>query len=284
MKKSIKNSLPYIINTSAIKIETALHYCRLSTLDPTWTAKNLVCSNSKLFYILEGEIAIIINNTTMIAKKGDLVLIPAGVMHDYHLTKLNYAKKFWLHFDLLFNGLNFFNRYKLDNIIHIGESQEIYGIFAKLVNTSSNSAIAQTNIIKQVNNSELICKLINFYYINSKHVSVATSFDPVWSVVEYIQQHYYEQLTLKELADMAFLSTNHFLRRFRHLINCSPIQYIKLLRLDYAKLMLENTNEPINTIMEKVGILNSAHFSHLFKTYYGCSPKEYRNQHKSQQE
>ena len=94
MKKSIKNSLPYIINTSAIKIETALHYCRLSTLDPTWTAKNLVCSNSKLFYILEGEIAIIIKNTTMIAKKGDLVLIPAGVMHDYHLTKLNYAKNF----------------------------------------------------------------------------------------------------------------------------------------------------------------------------------------------
>ena len=81
------------------------------TLTSSWKDRNVIIPHNKMFYITDGEIEVEIDGKKIIAKSGDMMLIPSGVKHSYNLTEKCYAKKFWIHFDLLSGGNDFFERY-----------------------------------------------------------------------------------------------------------------------------------------------------------------------------
>ena len=66
------------------------------------------------------------------------------------------------------------------------------------------------------------------------------------------------------------------MRKFKDYTGYSPLQYATIMKMERAKYLIEQSDEPIGTIMEKLGYLDSAHFSKLFKKYCGYSPKKYR--------
>ncbi|MBQ8309183.1 MAG: AraC family transcriptional regulator [Clostridia bacterium] len=239
-------------------------------MTPSWHDYDFVCTQNKLFYILEGEIAIVVNKQEIIAKAGDMVLIPAGTKHDYYLTPLKYAQKFWLHFDLTIDKRNLFDDYTFPYTIAVTQNEYVYSLFEQLVNLKANNALEQT-----LTRSGLLCSLLS-YYFNHCSISLKTNDNHIWSVIEYINNNYIEKLTLTDLATRANLSPNQFLRRFESIMGVSPIQYVNYLRIDRAKHLLEKTNKSISQILEEVGFYDSAHFSKAFKSYYGYSPRQYR--------
>lgn len=58
-------------------------------------------------------------------------------------------------------------------------------------------------------------------------------------------------------------------------------EYILKCRIDYARRLLEETDLPVAAVAEKAGFKHPRNFSTLFKTAHGCSPTDYRKQHKS---
>lgn len=59
----------------------------------------------------------------------------------------------------------------------------------------------------------------------------------------------------------------------------SPAQYLKHLRLEQARDLLENSFKPIKKIGSTVGMSDPSHFTRDFKEKYGASPSDYRKQH-----
>jgi AraC-like DNA-binding protein len=80
----------------------------------------------------------------------------------------------------------------------------------------------------------------------------------------------------EELAKFVNLSPNYFVRKFKKRTGHSPIQFVKMIKLERAKFLLEQSFEPVNAIMEQLGFYDAAHFSKMFKLRYGHSPKKYR--------
>lgn len=73
------------------------------------------------------------------------------------------------------------------------------------------------------------------------------------------------------------MSRSSFHRKLRALIDQSPSQFVRLLRLKHAAELLHQNNGTITEIAFSVGFTNSAYFAKCFKELYGQSPSEYRS-------
>jgi AraC-like DNA-binding protein len=95
-------------------------------------------------------------------------------------------------------------------------------------------------------------------------------------VREYIDRHYKQPLTVERLADLAGLSTFHFIRAFRAAFGETPHQYLRARRLERAKELLVTTAYPVTEICDQIGFQSLGSFSSLFRRLTGETPAEYR--------
>lgn len=96
------------------------------------------------------------------------------------------------------------------------------------------------------------------------------------TMLQYIQQHYAEPLTLADIARSAAVSENECLRCFRRMVGASPIQYLKQLRIQKAAALLRTTDQKISAIGAACGFQEMSYFARTFRQLQGCTPGAYR--------
>ncbi len=94
----------------------------------------------------------------------------------------------------------------------------------------------------------------------------------------YILEHYTEKLTLGDVAEHCYVSSWHLSKLLNRYTGRGFFEIINRIRIDRAKELLAGGGAKVQEVSDAVGFLDVAHFSRIFKSYVGCSPKEYRNQ------
>lgn len=95
-------------------------------------------------------------------------------------------------------------------------------------------------------------------------------------VLDYLDENYSEQLTLKMLAEVANFSPYHFHRIFKGVVGESLYKYIQRIRIEKAAKSLKYDNKSITEIALECGFSNSASFSRTFKEHFSMSATEWR--------
>ncbi len=85
-------------------------------------------------------------------------------------------------------------------------------------------------------------------------------------------------VSLDSLACAAFVSPEHLCRLFKTSTGRSPLEVVRLARLDRAALLLSRTNFSVGQIAHLTGFASPFHFSRAFKEAYGSAPRELRKQ------
>jgi AraC family transcriptional regulator len=85
-------------------------------------------------------------------------------------------------------------------------------------------------------------------------------------------------LSLPELASACRLSTGHFSRAFKQTVGCPPHQWLLRQRVEQAKHLILNTNEPLCGIALDTGFSDQAHFTRVFSQRVKASPAAWRRQ------
>lgn len=101
--------------------------------------------------------------------------------------------------------------------------------------------------------------------------------NPIQSVIRYIHSHFYEQLTLNDVAEGVYLSPSHFSRLFKAEMGVTFIEYLTKYRIDQSKRLIKMTSLPIEVIANNTGFANAGYFATTFKRLEGKTPTEYRN-------
>ena len=91
-------------------------------------------------------------------------------------------------------------------------------------------------------------------------------------VVEFIQEHLGENISLQALARIAGLSAFHFARMFKQSTNLAPHQYVIRSRVLKAKELLLVRNANIGDVAAQVGFCDPSHFAAHFKRVCGLTP------------
>jgi AraC-like DNA-binding protein len=95
--------------------------------------------------------------------------------------------------------------------------------------------------------------------------------------VNFIEQHYQEDLTLSSIVDSSGLSKYHFIRLFHKTVHDTPIKYLTKIRMNHALDLLQNKELSIEEVARQVGYSNANYFSKVFKSVLDVTPSEYRN-------
>lgn len=96
-------------------------------------------------------------------------------------------------------------------------------------------------------------------------------------VVDYIEQHLDQALTLSDLAGQIDLSDYHFARMFKQTIGQAPHRYVMHRRLIRAREWLTGSSLSITEIALRCGFGSTSHFSNRFRADTGYSPSVYRH-------
>lgn len=97
-------------------------------------------------------------------------------------------------------------------------------------------------------------------------------------MVDYVQTHCAEPITLEQIAGAASISTRECMRCFQSILGVSPKQYLIRLRIQKACRLLEHSEMRLLDIGETCGFQDQSYFSKIFHRETGCSPREYRKE------
>jgi AraC family transcriptional regulator len=98
-------------------------------------------------------------------------------------------------------------------------------------------------------------------------------------VMEFVEGHIGEAISLPALAGAAGMSRMYFASQFRAATGVRPHDYVLQRRIEAAKRLLMTTQEPIVAIALSVGFQTQAHFTTIFKKLAGETPLKWRRAH-----
>jgi AraC family transcriptional regulator len=97
--------------------------------------------------------------------------------------------------------------------------------------------------------------------------------------VDFIDANLQRSLKLLEIARFLGLSPSRARHIFTAAVGLSPMRYVRLRRMQRAKVLLEETRLSVKEVMTKVGVSDQSHFVRDFYTVYGLTPGKYRSNH-----
>ncbi|MEI3322343.1 MAG: AraC family transcriptional regulator [Eubacterium sp.] len=101
--------------------------------------------------------------------------------------------------------------------------------------------------------------------------------DKIKNVLDYIELHYFETITVSQLAKLCYFSDYHFMRFFKKHMNMTCVEYINNLRLEKAVELFEKGNSSIMEVSLSVGFHNLSYFHRAFKKKYRMTPLSFIN-------
>ena len=99
----------------------------------------------------------------------------------------------------------------------------------------------------------------------------------VKNALSYMEDNYAEKFTLTELAEKMYVSQWHLSKLLNKHTKKSFNELLNEIRVKNAKQLLSDPSLRVGDVAEKVGFLDIAHFSRVFKKYTDMSANEYRN-------
>lgn len=96
------------------------------------------------------------------------------------------------------------------------------------------------------------------------------------SLREVMEKSFMYPMSLEEYARLCARSLSTFKADFHEIYKTSPGKWLIRTRLQYARILMETTDDSVNDIAFRSGFKNTAHFVKVFKDAYGMPPLQYR--------
>ena len=96
-------------------------------------------------------------------------------------------------------------------------------------------------------------------------------------VKQYVNKHFSDNIHLDDIANHVGMNAAYLSRYFKKHTGERFVDYLSRVRIDHAKMLLDDPNNKIYDICRKTGYRSKHHFYNVFKQFTGMTPSEYRN-------
>lgn len=110
--------------------------------------------------------------------------------------------------------------------------------------------------------------------------SMINRYSRLTPILDYIDEHYAEAITLKQLSDLLGVTPQHLCTLFRKIMNTRIFEYINLVRIKKSKeVLLDQPSLPIRDVAHLNGFEDVSYFCYIFKRIEKHTPGEFRKLH-----
>lgn len=260
-------------------VQVSLSLAAYTKVNIKWRQMDFVPDFCRFYYIVDGEGCLEIDGISYYPKPGQLFVMPSGVKQSYYATdEHNTFGKHWCHFTAKIGDRDLFQLLGLPVLITPDDPERLIELFKEL--TMHYESEGFTAIIRQ---KSVLLEIIAMYlekamatHSASRIVNEQHRMHQLHTVLNYIEQHLDEPITVPELAELVHFHPNYFIRHFHELVGMSPIQYINHMKMEKAmQVLLAEDGLPVSEAARSVG-MELYYFSRLFKKHAGLSPTGYR--------
>ena len=265
--------------------------------DGDWNWKNVRSPFARLYYVTKGTAQVLMPDGIKTLSEGHLYLIPAHVMHSDVCTSI--FSHLYVHVyetpdgtSGIFEELTFPFEIKAEPL-----DQQL---MERLVMLNTKISLPQSDPQSYDNHDALLaylqqgislppCERLEsqgiLLILMSRFLKYATprnniSDSRIYNAITYIRRHMDTDIDIAALAEMSFMSKDHFIRMFRLQTGTTPNNYITRKKMESAELQLIASDIPVKQISHSLGYDDHSYFSKLFKKHTGITPLQYRVTHR----
>ncbi|WP_171690207.1 AraC family transcriptional regulator [Paenibacillus germinis] len=253
----------------------------LTRVRPDWGGTNIIQGENVLYFFLEGEGWLKINNIEYYPVPGELFLVPAGTRISCSTDESNPFLTYWCHFTATVGENNLFDLLITPHCIAMRNDETIKNQFQELITQHESDGLAAPFIVKSLL-FHLMSRFIERSTVDPLQTASIPSVHKLYIVLQYIEKHLTEQMTVDMLSQLVHFHPKYFLHYFKSMLGVSPIVYINKKRMQKANSLLLHSDMTIAEIAEQLG-MQTPYLSRMFKRFTGFSPNEFRQQHRMSQ-
>jgi AraC family transcriptional regulator len=253
------------------KTHFTVHMARKAQVEKRWSKKVFPYPYHRIYYIIDGEAEVQLTSGKVLLIPGYVYLLPAFIMLQTVCRK--YLEHFFIHFQMysdfnigsstLFDIYNPELLYRSENEIRTKE------LFKTVIGNYKNPSICS----QYKTSGSLLLLLAPFFQENMKEDCKVRRFLPV---IDYIEKNLDKRISNNKLAGIMKFSPVYFSNLFSKIFNISPMQYVIKKRLEFAQILLSNTDKTVKEISQKTGFESEMYFCRIFKKKLRITPLQYR--------
>jgi AraC-like DNA-binding protein len=252
-------------------------------LSPNYQGTYKSYEYSRFCTILEGEKELTLNNKKQFKYDEDgFILLPSNSLVDMKINKPTKALVLELSDDIIKNvcekaclSLDLDTTTSSLDELFIGENKSFISKNMLDIVKAYTTMTRHQEFLIDLYAQELVYHLIQqkgtHYILNNDYKN------PINQAIHFMNQHVDMAINIKEIAHSLNMSESNFSNLFKKIIGICPKDYIKNLKLTKAKDYLKE--QSVTETAYNLGYENISHFIKLFKTKYGQTPKQYKNQY-----
>lgn len=241
----------------------------------------------ELYYLLSGRVTFYIEGKTYDLQKNDFLIINTRELHRPIFDSSQSCERIVIHFDP--NYISTFQNTGFDLLGFLekrkpGECNKFCSTFTlnfgidhyyKQLNHHCLTPSPEQYIMIKTIFIQLLITLNNIFTKEKQSLSTSADYDPkITAILDYINDHLNENITLSLLQQEFFLSKYYICHFFKKNTGFSVVEYITHKRIMNAKELLSN-DIPITEVCHSVGFNDYSNFYKTFRKITGISPKEY---------
>jgi AraC-like DNA-binding protein len=226
-------------------------------------------------WIIEGEVEYRWGRATVAAPPGAIVLCRAGETDFFRFDPRGRTRHGYFHFSILALPAGWPDPAGWPLVRRASDDDLLRPLFRHLLTWAGKGSALQC---------ELTIAHLLTAFISGETAIGDVPREPLPAAVERALGHIHERLErepdaglcLADLARAAGVNREHLCRLFTAATGRSPMETVRLARLDRAAMLLARSNYSIGEIAALHGFASPFHFSRRFKEAYGCAPRELR--------
>ncbi|WP_219835663.1 AraC family transcriptional regulator [Paenibacillus sp. R14(2021)] len=262
-----------IIQNYFHRFQAEVSMAAYSRMNPGWQPQQMP-EFYRLWFIQEGSGGLRLNERSVELKPGQLLLLPPGAVQSFGSNFADAVGLHWCHFRASIGDMELFDLLNLPICVMPEEQEHLTWLFQRLIEAYRSTLITRELRIRAVLFA-ILASYLDYVEISEDSIRRIEPIEKIDRVLEYIEQHLSEAISVEDMARLAFLHPNYFIGYFKNIVGFAPTQYVNIRRLERAKKLLEQEEYSISEIARQVGMQNY-YLSRQFKHYTGLTPSRYK--------
>lgn len=279
------------------QIHPFVRYVGDRTIDDKRANRWMVSRDNRLFLCKSGEGTVQVAETCYKVSEGALLFIPVGTPYLFPPAAVNPLTFLSLNFDFIYQSE--LGPYQLATLTPEAAEQHRFMRYqftdtplfndpvicrcdeymTELLHQLHKEFFYNKLYAQQIASANLVLVLVRaLRKLSAEKLTKVNRAATIDKLIDYIQNHYNEKLTLESIAKHMGYHPDYINRLMHYHTGQTIYQFLQDFRINKAIRMMRSSELSFSTIAERTGFINVSHFSHTFKKKTGKTPSEFRSE------